>query len=153
VQDPTFRTQAAARWKELRGTGPDGLEGVITDQRIQHEVASLTQLLGTGPGSAGQRNFAKWNAALNIPGFGMPYADWPTMFEAETQMLVDWTLARFKWLDAAFEAQALPEAGPDAYLTGNHGVVEPRVAGPASEGPGGANVGSPVLLPVAVAGK
>jgi hypothetical protein len=130
-----------------------GQEGVLTDQRVAQEVASLKELLGSGPGSAGARNFAKWSAALNIPGFGVPYADWPSMFEAETKLLLDWTLARLKWLDAAFDAEALPDAGPDAYLNINHGVVEPQVAGPASEGPGGANVASPGASPVAVAGK
>ena len=105
--------------------------------------------MGSGPGTAGQRNFDKWKAALNVPGFGVPYADWAPMFEAETKMLTDWTLARLKWLDAAFAAEASADAPADAYLRVNHGVSEPPVAGPAMEGANGQNLGGPAVAPVA----
>lgn len=100
MQDADFRTAAAARWAELRAQ-PDG---VLRDQAVTDEITKLKGEIGTGPGSAGLRNFQKWSNALNVPGFGVPYADWAVMFEAETRFLTDWTLARLKWLDAAFAA-------------------------------------------------
>lgn len=143
LQDPTFRTAAAARWQELRALPA----GVLTDKAVTDEVSSLKRLLGSGPGSAGQRNFDKWKAALNVPGFGVAFPDWPGMFDAETRVLTDWVLARLKWLDAAFAAQASPDAPADAYLRADHGVSELPVAGPAMEGGNGQNLGP------AVAGK
>jgi hypothetical protein len=100
-------------------------------------VTSLKQLLGSGPDTAGQRNFNRWQAALNVPGFGEPYNEWAPMFEAETGALLSWTLARLRWLDAAFAAQALPSAGPDAYLSAAFVVPEHQqesASGPYTEG-------------------
>jgi hypothetical protein len=128
TQDATFRTAAAARWQELRAAPA----GALRDDAVTTEVNRLKQLLGSGPGTAGQRNFDKWQAALNVPSFGPAFADWPTMFETEVKLLLDWTLARLKWLDAAFAAQAAPTAGPDAYLSIGYVVAEPPNAGPAT---------------------
>jgi hypothetical protein len=114
---------------------------------VTEAISTLKTQIGSGAGTAGQRNFQKWSSALNVPGFGTPYADWAVMFEAETRMLQDWTLARLQWLDAAFAAQALPSAGPDAYLHVGLVVNEPAIAGLAIEGPGGQNMG------LAVSGK
>lgn len=140
VQDPTFRTAAAARWKQLR-TGPDAPLG---DAWFISEVDALKRQLGSGPGSAGQRNWLKWSAALNKPDYGPAFPDWPSMFNAETKLLLDWILARLKWLDAAFAAEADPAAAPDAYLRMGFVVAEPPTAGPSNVAQGG--------LP-AVAGK
>jgi hypothetical protein len=132
-QDPTFRTAAAARWRELRA-GPGA---PLRDTWWADEVAALKRLLGSGPGSAGQRNWAKWGPTLNKPDYGAAHADWPAMFDAETKLLLDWTLARLKWLDAAFDAVAAPGAPADAYLQAGRAVVEPPVAGPSADGPAG----------------
>jgi hypothetical protein len=110
---------------------------VLRDQAVADALSILKAQIGSGPGSAGQRNFEKWSSALNSPVFGVPYADWAVMFEAETTMLTDWVLAKMKWLDAAFAAQARPTAGPDAYLSVGYVVAEPARAGPAMEGPDG----------------
>lgn len=144
LQEVDFRTAAAARWAELRA-GPDG---PLRDQAVTDAISTLKALIGTGPGSPGQRNFQKWSSALNVPGFGVPHTDWATMFDTETKTLTDWTLARLKWLDAAFTAQASETAGPDAYRSVGYVVAEPAVAGPAMEGPGGQNLG-----PRTVAGR
>jgi len=132
VQDVSFRTAAAARWQELRAP----LTGALSDQWVVEEIAAVKQLLGSGPGTAGQRNFLKYSTTLNVPGFGVPFADWPSMFAAETTILQEWVLARLKWLDAAFAAQALPTAGPDAYMKIGYVVSEPAVAGPTVAGSG-----------------
>jgi hypothetical protein len=109
----------------------------LADAWFVGEIAALKQLLGSAPGSAGARNWAKWGPAINKAGYGALYPDWPSMFEAETRILQDWTLARLRWLDAAFEAVADPAAPPDAYLRAPHGVVEPPVTGPTAEGADG----------------
>lgn len=134
---------AAARWAELRA-GPEPLR----DQAVTDAIATIKALIGTGPGSPGQRNFLRWSGALNVPGFGVPHTEWATMFDSETKALVDWALARLKWLDAAFAAEASGVSGPDAYRSIGFVVDEPAVAGPAMEGPGGQNMG-----PRTVAGR
>lgn len=148
-QDATFRTAAAARWQELRAPA----NGTLRDEWFVNEIDSLKQLLGSGPGTAGQRNFQKYSSALNIPGFGVPYADWATMFNAETVLLKDWVLARLKWLDAAFAAQALLTAAPDAYLAMGYVVAEPAPAGPVQNGGGLVVAGGMPAVQPAVAGK
>lgn len=71
------------------------------------------------------------------------------MFASETRILADWTLARLRWLDAAFAAVADPAAAPTAYLKVGYVVAEPPVAGPSS-GAGGSGGGAG---PPAVAGR
>jgi hypothetical protein len=110
LQDVDFRTAAAARWSELRAART----GVLRNQAVIDALSTLKAQIGSGAGSAAQRNFDKWSSALNSPVFGVVYADWAVMFDAETTLLTEWVLARIKWLFAAFAAQGLPSAVPKA---------------------------------------
>ncbi|KAI8464000.1 MAG: coth protein-domain-containing protein [Monoraphidium minutum] len=147
--EPWFRAAAAARWAELRA-------GALADAWFLGEIAQVRGLVAP----ASDRYFQRWAAALSGR-FDARFApSWRPQWDAATAELQaraprgrppfaslgrrDWTLRRLAWMDGAFAKQAVPGAGPDAYLQplppgAAAAAAFASSAGPANETAGAAN--------------
>jgi hypothetical protein len=91
LQDPAFKAQLVARWKELRG-------GLLSDSAVAARIDGLTK--GLGP--AADRNFKKWNilTQARVAPFDTPTeASWT----AQIAFMKDWLQKRAAWLDGQWK--------------------------------------------------
>jgi hypothetical protein len=91
LQDPTFKAELVARWKELRGT-------LLADSAIASRIDGLAQ----GLSNAADRNFKKWNilSQAQVSPFDTPTA---STWAAQITYMKTWLQQRAAWIDTQWK--------------------------------------------------
>jgi hypothetical protein len=88
-EDQNFRNRYAARWRELR-------EGVFNDEAMMADIESTVTVLGT----AGERNFERWNVLGEYVWPNAPGWDERDTFRKEVDYMKGWIRQRASWMDS-----------------------------------------------------
>lgn len=88
-EDPAFRARYSARWQELRAN-------VLKDDKLMADIEQAVTALGT----AGDRNFERWNILGDYIWPNASGWDERDTFRKEVDYMKDWIRDRAAWIDS-----------------------------------------------------